>query len=105
MPSQILINFSQMSTSANEYARDMIEMTLTGMESGMLWANTFLRQYRKEQPLYCQPENLTLTTPQILDMLRGGVQTDSKIGQLPVGLGLLTVLRRTFPCPPQNLKP
>lgn len=82
--------FLEMST--DEAGREVTETMLTGMESGMLWANTFISQYRKEQPIYCQPDKVTLTAPQILDMLRRGVHADSRIGQLPVGFGLLILL-------------
>lgn len=49
--------------------------------------------------LYCQPAQLTLSPPQVIDMLRKTVKDIPALGDLPFELVLLDTLIKTFPCP------
>lgn len=67
------------------------------MQVGLLWANTMLKK-RKQPLLYCQPDRLTLTDTQVIDMMRQAIIDKPKWGDFPVGLMVLLALQRTFPC-------
>ena len=79
-------------------ARELIEAEMLAIQDGMLTANGYLVTYRKEPPMYCQPGKLSLTPPQLMDMLRRAVTADPKIGEADPALAILIVLRQTFPC-------
>jgi predicted secreted protein len=73
---------------------------IESMEAGVHEANAYLVKTRNEKALYCQPEKLVLTGPQIADMLKRAVdEKDSKLGDVWLPSALLIVLQRTFPCP------
>jgi hypothetical protein len=77
--------------------RRQIETLISGMATGLLWANAELHQ-RGQRELYCQPEKLKLTTGQIIDMMRRTTKDIPKSGDLPLGFVVLGALQRTFPC-------
>jgi hypothetical protein len=45
------------------------ELIFGNTQNGINWANSVLF-YRKQQPLYCPPNNFALTAPQVIEMLR-----------------------------------
>ena len=49
--------------------RKWLETLISGMETGLVWANAMLKN-RQQPLLYCEPEKLTLTDDQIIDMMR-----------------------------------
>jgi hypothetical protein len=98
------------STDSNEFlrlhdadvagvGRDETEIEILGMVSGLLEANAYLVAIRKEAPIYCQPPNLSLTSPQLVDMLRRGIAQDQRLGKLDIGFSMVAIMRKTFPCP------
>jgi hypothetical protein len=84
--------------SANAERRRFIEMLVSENANGISWTNVFLEEVRKEKPLYCQPDALVLTGPQILDMLRRDAKEFPETGGHPFGYGILAVSMRVFPC-------
>ena len=81
--------------------REQVESLISGMQIGMLWANAELR-HRKQPLLYCQPEKLRITAPQMVDMLRKTIRENPRLGDYPIGLAVLTTLQDTFPCKDTN---
>lgn len=79
--------------------KKMLSDTLMWNENGFAWANASL-QDRKAQPLYCSPENLTLTGDRLVDILRVQVTAHPLFGQMPFGMVLLLGLEQAFPCHP-----
>jgi hypothetical protein len=75
------------------------ETEIMGIQKGFIEADAFLAKTRKEAPMYCQPETLSLNADQLVDMLRRGVKDDPDLDQGNVASALLAVLRHTFPCP------
>jgi hypothetical protein len=75
------------------------ETEITGIQKGFTEANAFLKDTRKESPLFCQPEYLSLTADQLVDMLRRGVKEQPALDQGDLASALLAVLQHTFPCP------
>jgi hypothetical protein len=79
-------------------ARDDAEILIFGEQDGLTWSNAFLMS-NKLSPFFCQPGHLSLTAPQLVDMIKRGVQDNPGFGKLPVGFTLLAVMRKAFPCP------
>ena len=84
---------------AHDLESNRIYQAILGHEvDGMDWANTALKESRKELPLYCVPANLALTNNQLIDIVRR-MRTDvPSLGKSPVGLVILFALQKTFPC-------
>ena len=79
-------------------AREEMELTAGSIQYGFLLSNSYIIRYRHEEPMYCQPGNLTLTGAMVIDMLRHAAQADPTIGTADFGLGILLTLAKTFPC-------
>lgn len=79
------------------------ETEILGLQAGFTEANTYLRETRKEAPMFCQPESLNLTADQLIDMLRRGMNAQPDLDEDDLGTALLVVMQRTFPCQ-QNSK-
>ena len=77
--------------------RRIVENFISGIEEGLSWANVAVKNQR-QPPLYCQPDHLTLTVPQIIDVMRRGINNDPALGDYPLGMVALIALQRTFPC-------
>ena len=76
--------------------RKDVEHWIGGMQLGLVWGNAMLKN-RGQPLLYCQPDHLTITDSQMLDMMRRAMKDNPKWGDFPVGMVLVT-LQRTFPC-------
>jgi len=74
------------------------ETEIMGLQAGFTEANAYLTGTRKETPMFCQPENLSLTADQLIDMLRRSVNEQPELDQSDLASALLAVLQRTFPC-------
>lgn len=77
--------------------RKEIANWIGAMEIGLLWANVMLKN-RGQPLLYCQPDHLTITDGQMIDMMRRAMKDNPKWGDFPVGMMVLVTLQRTFPC-------
>ena len=83
--------------SANPDDRKTWELIFGNTQNGINWANSVLI-YRKQQPLYCPPDNFTLTGPQVVEMLRGLATSKPKVAIVPYGFAILLVLQSRYPC-------
>jgi hypothetical protein len=48
--------------------------------------------------MYCQPDHLSLTPEQLIDMLSREIGTNNQLGTFPFGIALLSALVKVFPC-------
>jgi hypothetical protein len=64
---------------------------------GMLWASV-VSEKEGNQPLFCPPLKLGLTSEQTVDVVRRYVEDHPSTGSSPAGLVTLYALRDTFPC-------
>jgi hypothetical protein len=87
--------------SADPDNRKVWELIFGNTYNGMKWANAALVS-RRQQQLFCEPNNVVLTGPQVMEMLRGQLDADPKFGELPYGFGILVVLQIKFPCRPEG---
>jgi hypothetical protein len=85
--------------SANRAKRAYIEMLVSRTLDGMNWANAYLQSDRKEQRLFCHPDNLDITGGKMIDMLRRETRRSPEMAALPYGYGILATNVRVFPCP------
>ena len=83
--------------SADSDNRKVWELIFGNTYNGMRWANSVL-VHRKQQQLFCEPNNVVLTGPQVTEMLRSQLHADPKFGDIPFGFGILVVLQIKFPC-------
>jgi hypothetical protein len=81
--------------------RHKIENWIGGMQIALLWANVMLHS-RGQPLLYCQPDHLTITETQMLDMMRRAMKDNPKWGDYPVGMMALVTLHWAFPCAPDK---
>ena len=80
----------------------MAETEIMGLQSGFIEANSYLTEIRKEAPMFCQPQSLSLTADQLIDMLRRGVDEQPELDQKDLASALLAVMQHTFPCQPYS---
>jgi hypothetical protein len=89
----------QAHASADADNRKVWELIFGNTYNGARWANAALVS-RKQQQLFCEPNNVVLTGAQVTEMLRGQMNADPKFGELPFGFGILVILQIKFPCRP-----
>jgi hypothetical protein len=94
---------SSVSSFFNEYdrspeARPAWDMLVLGIEIGLTWANANMQPSRNAGPLYCQPNTIVMTVPQLIDILRHASRDDAVIARAPLGAGILRSLQKAFPC-------
>jgi hypothetical protein len=82
--------------------QNMAETEIMGLQSGFIEANSYLTEIRKEAPMFCQPQSLSLTADQLIDMLRRGVDEQPELDQKDLASALLAVMQHTFPCQPYS---
>lgn len=83
--------------SADPPNRKTWELIFANTYNGINWADSVL-VYRKQQRLFCAPDNVVLTGPQVIEILRGQLNATPKIGEVPYGLAILFELQSKFPC-------
>lgn len=87
--------------TANEYLRsgkpELLQILAGGLGLGLEWASTFV-EVRGDEPIYCPPDHLAVTSHQYVEILRQHVKREPKSGDEPVGRAMLLALRGTFPC-------
>ena len=82
--------------SADPNNRKVWELVFGNTYNGIRWANAALVA-RKQEQLFCEPNNVVLTGLQVTEMLRGQLNADPKFGKLPFGFAVLVVLQIKFP--------
>jgi hypothetical protein len=85
--------------SGDANQRLLMEALVQGTESGVGWANSYLKHVKKSEPVYCVPEKMAFIAPTIIDILRRGIREDPAIGEQPLGLAIIETFQKTFPCP------
>jgi hypothetical protein len=83
--------------SANPNDRKTWELIFGNTQNGINWANSVLF-YRKQQPLYCPPDNFALTGSQVVEMLRELETSKPKLATVPYGFAILLALQSRYPC-------
>ena len=83
--------------SADSANRKIWELMFGNTENGINWANSTLF-YKKQQPLYCPPDNFAPNGHEALEMLRE-LASNPKTANLPYGFALLVALQSKYPCP------
>jgi hypothetical protein len=68
-----------------------------GMGHGYDWANTYLR-LAGQRPLYCEPQTITLTVEQRVDIMTRFLERFPADRSKPMGAVLLKSLQEAFPC-------
>jgi hypothetical protein len=70
---------------------------LDGVREGIIELNVVLEE-KRQQPLFCLPEKLTVTVGQAEDIMIRQAEKITDPDQLPIGLLLAQGLQNTFPC-------
>jgi hypothetical protein len=83
---------------ADSANRKIWELIFGNTQNGINWANSVLVQ-RKQQPLYCPPDNFNPTGPEALAMLREITNSNPKLLNIPYGFVLLLALQKKYPYP------
>jgi hypothetical protein len=106
----ILVDRAEAEASLNDVLRDydsqkttaaqrlIISSNLAGIELGLGWANTALRAQRVQTRFYCPSGNHEIAPPELVEILRGALEAEPRLGNQPIGFALLTALQRAFPC-------
>jgi hypothetical protein len=87
--------------SANPNDRKTWELIFGNTGNGINWANSVL-VYRKQEPLYCPPDNFTLTGSQVVEMLRQLAASKPRLEIVPYGLAILYAIQNRYPCGPAS---
>ena len=80
----------------------MTVVYLGGLFSGIAWGNG---EMDGKNPIYCQPEKLSLTFEQEISILEEFVKSHPSMGKFPVGGVVLQAMSVTFPCTSKIPKP
>ena len=83
--------------SADSTNRKTWELIFGNTANGINSANAVLF-FRKQEPLYCPPDDFALTGPQVIEMLRELATSKPKLATVPYGLAILLALQGKYPC-------
>ena len=83
--------------SADSTNRKTWELIFGNTANGINWANTVLF-FRKQEPLYCPPDDFALTGPQVIEMLRELATSKPILATVPYGFAILLALQGKYPC-------
>jgi hypothetical protein len=83
--------------SANPNDRKTWELIFGNTQNGINWANAVLL-YRKQEPLYCAPDNFTLTGSQVIEMVRELATSKPKLATVPYGFAILLSIQGKYAC-------
>ena len=112
----VVVDQAEAEASLNDVLRDydsqktpaaqrlIISSNLAGIELGLGWANTAARAQRAQTRFYCPPDNHEMAPSELVEILRGALEAEPRLGNQPIGLALLAALQRAFPClgPPRE---
>jgi hypothetical protein len=74
------------------------EALIAKIGEGIFWANSYDETIRKQPPVYCQPEQLRVTTDQYVQIFKDYVAANPDARKKPAGYTMLFGLQRAFPC-------
>jgi|SRR5579871_105701 len=92
--------FDAYDNAPNASARSALELMIIGAEQAIMSANAQASQ--AGQPLFCEPMSASLSTAQVIQLLRIGYKEDKRYAVVPVGFGLLQAYDAAFPCQGQK---
>jgi hypothetical protein len=112
----ILVDQAEAEASLNDVLRDydsqkttaaqrlIISSNLAGIEQGLGWANTAVGAQRVQTRFYCPPDSREIAPPELVEILRGALEAEPRLGNQPIGFALLAALQRALPClgPPRE---
>jgi hypothetical protein len=78
--------------------REIAAIVIAKIGNGIFWANAYDETIRKQPPLYCQPDHLTVTTEQYVQIFKDYVAANPDAREKPAGYTMLFGLQRAFPC-------
>ena len=87
--------------AANNEEKAFYLLYLDGVREGIIELNVVLEE-KRQQPLFCLPDNLELTVGQAEDIMMRQAEKITDPDQLPIGLLLAQGLQNTFPCDKKN---
>ena len=97
MPVQARADLSARQVIIGHRANDQhFDLFLNGLESGIAWANGKAEGAGKA--LYCQPEGLSLSDAQSVEIMERFLNQKSPTEDGPAGSVLLDALQNLFPC-------
>ena len=70
---------------------------LAGVSEGFLWMNA-VRASEAKVGFYCQPRKLSITPPQVYQMLEQYTQEHPDSKSFPAAAALFLAMKETFPC-------
>ena len=83
--------------SADSTSRKTWELIFGNAANGINVANTVLF-FRKQEPLYCPPDDFAPSGPQVIEMLRELASSKPKLATVPYGFAILLALQGKYPC-------
>jgi hypothetical protein len=90
-------HFLKLYNGGDAAERTLLLLSIIGADSAFVTANAELKTSGRE-PLYCQPEHLSLTPEQTVDRVEKGVAENKELATVPVTVAMLETFKRTFPC-------
>jgi hypothetical protein len=82
----------------NAIERGLEQGELRAFMDALMWTNTYMIGVRKERPLFCQPDELSIEPAQLVRMLRDAAKDSDFIADAPFGMGVLLTFQKVFPC-------
>jgi hypothetical protein len=83
--------------SADAANRKIWELIFGNTENGIHAANSVLF-YRKQQPIFCPPDNFAPDGHEALELLRDLANSNPKLANVPYSFALLLALQSKYPC-------
>ena len=96
-----MINTSRMLEvydQSNDHDKKVVELSLSSMEEGIFVTNMAFASKRNVQQLYCQPDRLVLTGPQLVQMMKDEISKRPDLADDPTDFVILATLVDVFPC-------
>lgn len=85
-------------------AINLVTSYIKGLGDGFVFYSVRAEDSVKQQPLFCQPDNLALHTENFVDIVNReikkavGAMSKEKLDAVPLATVLLSGLQETFPC-------
>src|SRR5262249_61597442 len=83
--------------SSDSTSRKTWELIFGNAANGINVANTVLF-FRKQEPLYCPPDDFAPSGPQVIELLRELATSKPKLATVPYGFAILLALQSRYPC-------
>jgi len=84
---------------ASATGKQQIEIIIMATASGLRWANAAVMGPDHGPGIFCEPGKQSLSSAQVVAMLRTELLTRKEMNDKPLGLALLKAFQDDFPCP------